>query len=145
MPSVVDELRGIRLFSGLSQRQLKQLAGLAKERHVRPGVVVLKEGTTGNVGCFILVDGEASVSVDGAEVALIGPGDHFGELALITDAPRTATVTAVTSLRCYVIAFWDFRRFAKQNPDFMWKLLENLAALLTAERERRERASLLSS
>ena len=66
---------------------------------------MLKEGTTGNVGCFILVDGEASVSVDGSEVARIGPGDHFGELALITDEARTATVTAATNLRCYQIAF----------------------------------------
>ena len=70
-------------------------------------------------------------------MARIGPGDHFGELALITDAPRTATVTAVTSLRCYVIAFWDFRRFAKENPDSMWKLLENVAVLL----HRRARAT----
>ena len=59
----------MKLFSGLSQRQLKQLARLAKEQRIRPGVVVLKERTTGNVGCFILVDGEASVSVDGIEVA----------------------------------------------------------------------------
>ncbi len=131
----MDELRGIRLFSGLSQRQLKQLARLTKERHFRPGVLVVKEGTTGNVGCFILVDGEASVSVDGFEVARIGPGDHFGELALITDDARTATVTAVTSLRCYEIAFWDFRKFAKENPDFAWTLLQKLAALLIAERE----------
>ena len=125
----------MKLFSGLSQRQLKQLARLAKEQHIRPGVVVLKEKTTGNVGCFILVDGEASVSVDGIEVARIGPGDHFGELALITDEARTATVTAVTSLSCYQIAFWDFRKFAKENPDFTWRLLQNLAALITAERK----------
>ena len=134
----------MKLFSGLSQRQLKQLARLAKEQHIRPGVVVLKERTTGNVGCFILVDGEASVSVDGIEVGRIGPGDHFGELALITDEARTATVTAVTSLRCYQIAFWDFRKFVKENPDFAWRLLQNLASLLTAERERHA-ASLLSS
>ena len=65
--------------------------------------------------------------------------------ALITEDARTATVTAATSLRCYMIAFWDFRKFAKENPDLMWKLLQHLAALLTAERERHARASLLSS
>ena len=143
--SVVDELRGIRLFSRLSQRQLRQLARLAKERQFRPGVVVVKENTMSGVGMFIVVDGEALVSVDGSEVARIGPGDHFGELALITEDARTATVTAATSLRCYMIAFWDFRKFAKENPDLMWKLLQHLAALLTAERERHARASLLSS
>lgn len=96
------------------------------------------------VGFFIVAEGEASVSVDGSEVARIGPGDHFGELALIAEDARTATVTAVTRLRCHVIAFWDFRKFAKENPDVSWKLLQHLVGLLTAERERRARATLLA-
>ena len=94
------------------------------------------------VGFFIIADGEGSVSVDGEEVARIGPGDHFGELALISEEARTATVTAVTPLRCYVIAFWGFRKFAKDNPDVSWKLLQHLARLLTAERERHAGATL---
>ena len=142
MSAVVDELRAVRLFRGLSQRQLRQLARLVKEREFRPGLKVVEEGTMSGVGFFIVADGEAAVSVDGREVARIGPGDHFGELALITEDARTATVTAVTRLRCYVIAFWDFRRFARENPDVSWKLLQHLAGLLTAERDRRARASL---
>ena len=142
MPSVSDELGRVRLFGGLSQRQLRQLARLAKEREYRPGVNVVAEGTMSGAGFFIVADGEASVSVDGTEIARIGPGDHFGELALITEDARVATVTAVTRLRCYVIAFWDFRKFAKDNPDVSWKLLQHLAGLLTTERERRARASL---
>jgi len=140
--AVVDELRRVRLFAGLSQRQLRQLARLAKERQYRPGVTVVEEGTLSGVGFFIVADGEGSVSVDGEEVARIGTGDHFGELALISEDARTATVTAVTRLRCHVIAFWDFRKFAKDNPDVSWKLLQHLAGLLTTERERRARASL---
>jgi CRP-like cAMP-binding protein len=139
---VVDELREVRLFAALSQRQLRQLARLAKERQFREGVTVVAEGTMSGVGFFIVADGEAIVSVDGEEVARIGPGDHFGELALITEDARTATVTAATRLRCYVIAFWDFRKFARDNPDVAWKLLQHLAGLLTAERERRARAAL---
>ena len=141
--TVVDELQGVRLFAGLSQRQLRQLARLVKQREFRPGVTVIEEGTMSGVGFFVVAEGEASVSVDGSEVARIGPGDHFGELALISEDARTATVTAVTRLRCHVIAFWDFRRFAKENPDVSWKLLQHLAGLLTAERERRARATLL--
>ena len=76
-------------------------------------------------------------------MARIGPGDHFGELALIAEGERTATVTAVTRLRCLVIAFWDFRRFAKENPDVSWALLQYLAGLLTGERYRRSRAAAL--
>ena len=143
MASVVDELAGVRLFSGLNQRQLKRLARHVKEREFRPGVEVVAEGTMSGVGFFIVAEGEGSVSVEGREVARIGPGDHFGELALISEDVRTATVTAVTRLRCHVIQFWDFRRFAKENPDVSWKLLQHLAGLLTGERDRRAKAALL--
>ena len=142
MAGVVDELARVRLFACLSQRQLKRLARTVKVREYRPGVDVVKEGTMSGVGFFIVAEGEASVSVDGEEVARIGPGDHFGELALISETARTATVTAVTRLRCHVIAFWDFRKFARDNPDVAWKLLQHLADLLAGERERRARAAL---
>jgi CRP-like cAMP-binding protein len=140
--AVVDELGAVKLFGGLSQRQLRQLARLMKERTFRPGVAVVEEGTMSGVGFFIVAEGEASVSVDGREVARIGPGDHFGELALINEDARTASVTAVTRLRCHVIAFWDFRKFARDNPDVARRLLQHVAALLVAERTRNVRAQL---
>ena len=143
MAGVVDELARVRLFACLSQRQLKRLARTVKVREYRPGVDVVKEGTMSGVGFFILADGEVAVSVDGVEVTRLGPGDHFGELALLSEDVRTASVTAVTRLRCLVIAFWDFRRFAKENPDVSWALLQYLAGLLTGERDRRSRAAAL--
>ncbi len=139
---VSDDLRAVRLFEGLSQRHLRQLAKLVKEREFGPGVAVVEEGTMSGVCFFIVSEGEASVSVDGVEVGRIGPGDYFGELALITEDARSATVTAVTPLRCLAIAFWDFRKFAKDNPDVTWKLLQHVAGLLVGERHRRARASL---
>jgi len=142
MPGVADELRRVRLFAGLNQRQVRQLARIAKVREYPPGVTVVAQGMMSGVSFFVVAEGEGAVSVDGEEVARIGPGDHFGELALITEDARTATVTAVTRLRCHVISFWEFRRFARENPDVSWKLLQHLAALLTAERERRARAAL---
>jgi CRP-like cAMP-binding protein len=140
--AVVDELGAVKLFGGLSQRQLRQLARLMKERTFRPGVTIVEEGTMSGVGFFIVAEGEASVSVDGREVARIGPGDHFGELALVNEDARTASVTSVTRLRCHVIAFWDFRKFARDNPDVAWRLLQHVAALLVAERTRNVRAQL---
>lgn len=142
VPAVVDELQRVRLFAGLSKRHLRQLARLAKEREYRPDVAVVEEGTMSGVGFFIIADGEAVVSVEGNEVMRLGPGDHFGELALISEDARTATVTAATRLRCHVIAFWDFRKFVKDNPDVAWKLLQHVTGLLTAERDRRARATL---
>jgi len=141
--AVTDELARVRLFACLTPRQLKRLAKTVKVREYRPGVDVVKEGTMSGVGFFIVAEGEAAVTVDGQEVAHLGPGDHFGELALISESERTATVTAVTRLRCLVIAFWDFRRFAKDNPDVSWALLQYMAGLLTRERDRRSRAALL--
>jgi CRP-like cAMP-binding protein len=134
--AVIDELRAVRLFQGLSQRQLRQLARLVKEREFRAGTTVVEEGTMSGVCFFIVAEGEASVSVEGAEVARIGPGDYFGELALITEEARSASVTAVTRLRCLAIAFWDFRKFARDNPDVAWKLLQHVTELLVAERSR---------
>ena len=97
------------------------------------------------IGFFIIVDGEAVVSIDGTEVATLGPGDHFGELALISNEVRTATVTAVTTLRCLVMMFWDFRDFAKRNPDVSWKLLEHVVGLLADARSKQAKASLSAS
>lgn len=145
MASVVDDLERVRLFSGLNKRQLRKLAQHVKEREFRPGVVVVKEGTMSGVGFFIVAEGEAAVSVDGQEVARLHPGDHFGELALISEDVRAATVTAATRLRCLVIAFWDFRRFARENPDVSWRLLQHVVSMLTDQRDRRARAALYTS
>jgi CRP/FNR family cyclic AMP-dependent transcriptional regulator len=143
--NLVDELKQVPLFSGLSQRQLKQLARGFKEREFRSGTSMVQQGQMSGVGFFVITEGEASVSVDGTEVARLGPGDHFGELALISERVRTATVTAEVPLRCLVIAFWDFRRFAKANPDVTWKLLRHLVDVLTEERDRRAQAALQTS
>jgi len=142
---LVDELSQVPLFSGLSQRQLKQLARGFKEREFRPGTSMVRQGEMSGVGFFVITGGEASVSVDGMEVAKLGPGDHFGELALISEQVRSATVTADGPLQCLVMAFWDFRRFAKENPDVTWKLLQHLVGVLTEERNRRAQAALQTS
>lgn len=145
MPSVAEDLAKVKLFSGLSKRQLSKLARQVKVREFRPGVDVVTEGTMSGVGFFIVNEGEAIATVDGQEVLRLREGDHFGELALVTEAARMATVTAVTRLTCHVIALWDFRKFAKDNPDVCWALLQHVAGLLTAERERRARAELALS
>jgi CRP/FNR family transcriptional regulator, cyclic AMP receptor protein len=145
MATVADELAEVPLFSGLSGRQLKRLARDFSERSFRPGTTVVRQGKMSGVGFFIVVDGEAAVSVDGTEAARLGPGDHFGELGLVNERARMATVTAVTDLRCLVMAFWDFRSFVKGNPDVAWKLLEHVVGLLVQERDRRAKAALATS
>jgi CRP-like cAMP-binding protein len=145
MASLADELQEVPLFSGLGQRQLKKLARSFKERRFAPGRTIVREGHMDGVGFFVIADGTATVTVDGTVVATLGPGDHFGELAMISEQERGATVTAETPLVCLMMAFWDFRRFAKENPDVSWKLLQYLAGLLSEERSKSARASVHSS
>jgi CRP-like cAMP-binding protein len=135
-----DELKQVPLFNSLNQRQLRKLAGLFRQRDLKPGTRVVQEAKMSGVGFFVITDGKAAVSVGGKKVATIGPGDHFGELALISERERTATVTAETELRCLEIPFWDFRDFAMANPDVMWKLLQHVVDLLSAEKPARAKA-----
>ena len=133
MPERAAELKNVPLFSGLSQRQLRRLAAHFRERKVPVGTTLVRQGEMSGVDFFVIAEGAAAVQVDGAEVARLGPGDYFGELALIGERVRTATVTAASDLRCLVAASWDFRRFVRDNPDVSWKLLQHLAGLLTEE------------
>lgn len=125
-----DDLKRVPLFSELGDRQLKKLASSFRERTFEPGTTIVREGEMSGVGFFVVTDGEASVSVGGDELSTLTAGDHFGELALVSEAERTATVTAKTELRCLEIAFWDFRDFAHANPDVTWKLLQQVVTTL---------------
>ena len=124
-----DDLKKVPLFAELDSRQLKKLASRFRERTVGPGTQVTAEGEMSGVGFFVVGSGEASVNVGGKDVATLGAGDHFGEIALVSEAARTATVTATTELRLLEIPFWDFRDFAHANPDVTWKLLQHVVAL----------------
>jgi CRP-like cAMP-binding protein len=132
---LADDLKQVPLFSSLTQRQLKRLSRDFRERTFVAGTTPVREGHMSGIGFFVITEGEASVSIDGREVARLGPGDHFGEFGLIGQRPRTATVTAETPLlRCAELASWHFRRFVKENPGVSWKLLEHLVDLLAQER-----------
>ena len=145
MPSVADDLKRVPLFSELSQRHLRQLAKHFSERRVPAGVLLAKQGEMSGAAFFVIAEGEAAVIVDDTRVGTLGPGDHFGELAMISQRERSATVEALTPMRCHTIQFWDFRAFAKKSPDLMWKLLQHVAGILLTEQRRQaaqaERAS----
>ena len=127
---MAEDLKRVPLFSGLSQRQLRRLAKDFTERRVPAGARLAKQGEMSGVAFFVIAEGEAAVIVDGTRVDTMGPGDHFGELAMIANAERTATVTAQTELSCLEIPFSDFRRFAHSNPDVMWKLLQHVVSIV---------------
>ncbi len=118
------------MLSSLDRKQLEKLAKDFSERTFPAGTVVVREGDEHGIGFFVVADGEAVASVGGTEVSRLGPGTHFGAIALISDRARTATVTAETDLHCYVMTLWDFRSFVQGDADVAWKLLEQLAQML---------------
>jgi CRP-like cAMP-binding protein len=137
VPSVAEDLKRVPLFSGLSQRELRQLAkDFIGDRRVPAGALLAKQGEMSGIAFWVIAEGEAAVIVDGTRVGTVGPGDHFGELAMISERERTATVEAVTPMRCHTIQFWHFRAFAKKNPDVTWKLLQHVAGILLEEQSR---------
>ena len=122
-------LRGVTLFADLKDRELKEIAGAMTRRSVEPGQTLAVEGTQG-IGFFLIESGTARVTVDGHDRRTLGPGDHFGEIALIVDTPRTATVTAETQVVCWGIASWAFRPIVQGNASVAWRLLDTVAKMV---------------
>lgn len=94
----------------------------------------MRQGDDPSEGFFIVTEGEVAVSVDGREVSRLGPGSYVGEIALISDRLRTATVTAATDVRCLIMLLTDFRAFVRGDPDIAWRLLEHVDLLLIRDR-----------
>jgi len=127
----VAALRRAQLFADMDRRQAEQIARLLKEHPFAKGETVIMEGSGG--AAFFLIDtGEATVSRKGVDVGTLGPGDYFGEIALIDGGPRLATVTAATDMVCYGLTFWEFRPLVERNGAIAWKLLQALAKRLRA-------------
>ena len=131
MSDRTDLLRRVSLFSDLERRELESVAASLKERTFKAGQDVAREGE-GGIGFFVIREGEARVSVQGHERGRLGPGDSFGEIALIADTPRTATVVADTDLHCLGMTSWEFRPLVEQNAAIAWKLLKAMARKLRA-------------
>lgn len=114
------------LFRNLSRAELVQLAMATEDLEVEAGKVLAREGDIGQE-FFVIVDGEVSVTKDGQEINRLGPGDFFGEIALIWDSPRrTATVEAATPVRFFVLTRQAFRGLVDHHPDIEAKVLEEL-------------------
>jgi len=124
---VVETLSGVPLFQGVKPKELKKLAERMQERTFSEGDTITTQGKSG-VGFFVIEDGNATVSIDGKIVRTLGPGEYFGEIALIDSGPRSATVVATTDLRCRGMTAWEFRPFIEQHPEVAWPLLETLAS-----------------
>ncbi|MSO38335.1 MAG: cyclic nucleotide-binding domain-containing protein [Acidimicrobiia bacterium] len=127
----LNHLAAVPMFSALSRKELVLLGKRAEDLEVDPGRVLVTEGATGSE-FFVIVSGTAKVTRRGRKVATVGPGDAFGELALLVPAPRNATVVAVTQMEVLVIGQREFRALLEEAPGFSRKLLTGMATRLRA-------------
>ena len=127
--ATADMLKHVPLFADLDSRELQEIASSMQERRVAAGETVLQQGA-GGAGFFVVEEGEADVTVDGDSRGTIGPGDYFGEIALLTGSDRTATVTARTDMLCYGMTPWEFKPLVESNSAIAWKLLTAMAQKL---------------
>ncbi len=121
-----ETIARVPLFSGLEKRDLERIADSFKERNYSAGDTIAGEGQ-GGAGFFIIAEGNAKVTVHGEDRATLGPGDYFGEIALIDEGARTATVTADTDMKTYAMTFWEFRPIVETDARIAWKLVQALA------------------
>jgi CRP/FNR family transcriptional regulator, cyclic AMP receptor protein len=124
--SAVELLQRVPLFSDLDRKELERVAASMKERLFSAGDTVTAEGSTG-VGFFIIESGSAKVTIGGEDRRELGPGDYFGEVALLNESARTATIKAETDLRCYGLTSWEFRPLVETHGSIAWKLLQAMS------------------
>ena len=127
--SAPEVVTSVPFFEGLDPGEVEEISRLFKERRFAAGETITKEGS-GAAAFFVIDSGEAVVTVHGEEVARLGRGDYFGEVALIDEGARTATITATTDLVCYGLTYWEFRPLVQQNATIAWNLLQTLAKRL---------------
>jgi CRP-like cAMP-binding protein len=125
----LDHLRAVRLFRNCSHKQLEQVASIVDEIDVEAGRVLCRQGETGHEA-FVVIAGEASVTVDGAEVETLGPGSLVGEISLIDHGPRTATVSAKTPMHLLVVPGNRFAQLLEEVPGLPVVIMRDLAAIL---------------
>jgi len=126
---LAEVLTGVGLFSRCTRRERQTIARHAQPAELPAGVPLVKEGEPGDA-LFVILEGEASVQHGGEEIARVGPGSYFGELAILDGEPRSATVVAATDVRVAVLGIRMFRTLLREFPELAEQLLVGLAGEL---------------
>ena len=130
----LEKLAAVPLFSDLSKRTLNRILDNSKETTHVAGQTVVTQGHEG-AGFHMILSGRAKVVRGGRKVAMLGPGEYFGEMALLDGGRRTATVIAETDLVTLYIAQWGFKPLVRDNPQMAWKIVVHLTKRLREEQK----------
>ncbi len=130
--SKIDLLKRVPLFEGCSKNDLSRIAMVADEIDFRPGKALIKEGSRGSE-FFILVSGNAEITRKGRKLDTAGPGDFFGEMSLLSDQPRNATVTTTSPVDALVVTARSFKTLVEDNPLIALKVMRAVAERLPAD------------
>ncbi|MDP9225525.1 MAG: cyclic nucleotide-binding domain-containing protein [Actinomycetota bacterium] len=125
----LETLRAVPIFSGCSDKELQAIARMAKEVKFPEGKQICKQGQSG-LGLHVITDGRTKVVVNGRTRRRLGPGAFFGEMALLDNGPRSATVLAETPVSTLSLSAWDFKQAVKNHPTIAVKVLEEVSARL---------------
>lgn len=125
--TLIQLLSHVKLFEHVEEKELERIAGSFKERTFDAGDVIAAEGSSG-IGFFVIESGTAKATHGELVIAELGPGASFGEVALIDEGPRSATVTAETELKCWGLSAWEFRPLAETNATVAWNLARIVAS-----------------
>lgn len=127
--TVVAKLAGVPLLEGLSSKELARIFDVGKEVTHPEGHEVVTQEQSG-AGFHLILDGKAEVVVSGKAVTTLGPGEYFGEMSLLDDAPRSATVRAVAPLTTFSVVSWNFTPLLKKHPSIALSMLKEMSARL---------------
>ena len=127
----VELLRNVDLFEGLTTKELESVADACKQAHFRAGENIVTQGDP-SARLYVIIAGTAEVFVHGAKVDAIGPGDYFGEIAVIDGQPRAATVTATSPVSALSLAHFNVKRLLRTMPDIGFKMLRKACERIRA-------------
>ncbi len=128
-------LAKVPIFANCTAEEIAAIAGVAQDAYFQPGQIIVTQGTPGQA-FYMIIDGQVEILRDSQSLGAFGPGDFFGEMSLLDQAPRSATIRALRETRCLMLSSWDFRSLLEKHPSIAIKLLEVLSRRLRVANER---------
>ena len=125
----------VPIFANCTPEEIAMIAGVAQESYFQPGQIIVTQGTPGQA-FYLVLAGRVEILRDDTSLGAFGPGDFFGEMSLLDQAPRSATIRAIDQVTCLMLSSWDFKALLERHPSIAIKLLEVLSRRLRVADER---------